>query len=251
MLEIYDKMIGEIPVLEIVQSDLRDKKLPLVVFYHGWTNVKERVLTNGYEIARRGIRVIIPEALYHGKRTDGLTLEAHTLDFWQIVKNSVEEFPQIINYYSELELVDQDNIGVSGLSMGGITTAAILAAYPDVKAGNILMGAPDFKEFGDYLATAGEQAGYQMRGEIEAELATIDAYDLGSHPEKIAGRPVHFWHGRQDGTVPFTNSFNFYEKYKEQAFGSHLSYTATEDDHRVPHDICLESADFFAKNLGN
>lgn len=249
MIEITDKLIGEIPVLELVMSELRHKKLPIVVFYHGWTNVKERVLTNGYEIARKGIRVIIPEALYHGKRSDGQTTEAHFLDFWKIVLTNVAEFPQLIEHYQGLNLSNPEKVGVSGLSMGGITTAAIMATQPTVKAANVLMGAPNIAVFCDHLLTQGKASGLTFPQNVAEEFAKLAPFDLGAHPEKIAGRPLHFWHGRQDQTVPFENSADFYQAYNETVFGKNISYTATDDSHRVPHHICLETANFFEKYL--
>lgn len=56
MIEIITKKIEGLPVLEVVAKKYRTQKLPLIVFYHGWTGCKERVLTEGYELAKRGFR---------------------------------------------------------------------------------------------------------------------------------------------------------------------------------------------------
>ena len=245
MIEIEDSWVGKIPVLEIVPAELKDEKIPTVIFYHGWTNVKERVLANGYEIARQGMRVIIPEALYHGARSDGLDIEEHFMDFWQIILQSVAEFPQLAEHYVAKGLSDPERLGVAGLSMGGITTCALMATYPEIKAANCLMGAPNFRAFNADLMAGMEAQGIALPEGMEAALAQLNPYDLGCEPSKIAGRPFHFWHGTADQTVPFANSHDFYNQYATAEFGKQLSYTQTGDGHRVPHDICLESGAFF------
>ena len=72
--------------------------------------------------------MILPDALYHGQRQQGPVLQ-HQLEFWQIIVNSVKEFPEIIKFYSKQDLLDIKKIGVAGLSMGGITTCALFTVY--------------------------------------------------------------------------------------------------------------------------
>lgn len=248
MIEIYDQKIGEIPLLEIVQNDLRETTLPTVIYYHGWTNVKERVLAHGYEIARQGIRVLIPEALYHGGRSDGKPIEEHLFDFWQIVEANILELPTLVGHYSEKKLTDPTRVGVAGLSMGGITTCGLMATYPNIKAANCLMGAPDIKAFTETLLREAGKKGFKLPENIREQLAYLDRYNLALQPEKIAGRPFHFWHGTADGTVPYQNSYQFYTDNRDTEAGRNLTYTTTDDAHRVPHDISLETAQFF-KNV--
>ena len=119
MIEVACKHAGEYPVLELNDSNLRDEALPLAFFYHGWEGCKEKVLTQGYEIAKRGFRVVIPDAQYHGERMVGGPAKTHFLEFWQIIADSVAEFPKIVDYYEETTGIKDDFVGVSGLSMGG------------------------------------------------------------------------------------------------------------------------------------
>ena len=57
--------------LEICDSEKLGEELPLVFFYHGWTGCKERVLTQGYEIAKKGFRVILPRCFISWRSSRG------------------------------------------------------------------------------------------------------------------------------------------------------------------------------------
>ena len=37
---------------EVVDASLKDQAIPIVVFYHGWTGSKDRVVTIGVELAK-------------------------------------------------------------------------------------------------------------------------------------------------------------------------------------------------------
>lgn len=250
MIEIYDRVIDGIPLLEVVDSALKVEKLPTVVFYHGWTNVKENVLVHGFEIAKKECRVILPEALYHGARSDGRPLtDERLLDFWEIVQQSVEEYPQLMDYYIEAGLTDPDRLGVTGLSMGGITTCALLVNYPNIKAADCLMGSPDAIGFTKEVLAEAKNRGKALPADIYAQLDALAPLSLAEDPSKIAGRPVHFWHGTRDEMVPYQLTFDFYQEIKHQDFAQNVSFSTTDDGHKVPYSISQETACFFKNNL--
>ncbi|MDO4456598.1 MAG: S9 family serine peptidase, partial [Ligilactobacillus agilis] len=92
MITVTEKTVATLPVLELIEADLKTSKVPLVFFYHGWTGCKEKVLTQGYELAKQGFRVVLPDAYYHGSRTSE-PASKHQLEFWHIIQHSVTEFP--------------------------------------------------------------------------------------------------------------------------------------------------------------
>lgn len=240
--------IKGLPFLEVVEEVLKNKALPTVFFYHGWTNCKEAMVVNGYEIARKGMRAIIPDALFHGERTDGKEIAEHFGDFADIVMNSVDEFELISNYLVEEKMTISDKIGVTGLSMGGITTCAIMRKYETVKAADCLMGAPNFHDFVVNIAKTAFDL-KELPSEFDELLRKLKQYDLSLNPEKISNRHFHFWHGTADEVVPYKPTFDFYKTQKEHNFGQNLTFTTTEDGHRVPYNITLEMADYFSKVL--
>lgn len=81
MITVEHKSINGIPILEVVLTERLNEILPTVVFYHGWTNLKESSLVHGYEIAKKGFRALIPEAYLHGERSKGIPVEERSLEF--------------------------------------------------------------------------------------------------------------------------------------------------------------------------
>ncbi len=48
--------------------------------------------------------------------------------------------------------------------------------------------------------------------QIETLRNTLMAYDLSLQPEKLNGRPLFIWHGKQDDVVPFDYTYAFYKQ---------------------------------------
>lgn len=249
MIMIENKKIAGIPVLEIYPQGDEKKVLPLVFFYHGWTSCKETALVNGYEIAKRGIRVVMPDALYHGERKDSMATEEHAADFWQIILQSVSEFPTLRDAYVEQEKANFHRVGVSGLSMGGITTCALLTVYKEIKSAVCLMGSPKMTEFAELTFEGAKSHGMILPDSASEVLTDLAPCDLSYHPERIAHRPFHFWHGTQDDTVPFDPTYDFYLSIQDEPWADHVSFTVTEDGHKVPYSISVETAMYFDKYL--
>lgn len=249
MIIIENKKVAEIPVLEIYPEGAANTPLPLVFFYHGWTNCKEAALVHGYEIAKRGIRVVMPDAMYHGERKDDLATKEHVAEFWQIVLQSIKEFPSLQAAYIESGKAIAEHVGVSGLSMGGITTCGLLTVYKEIKSAVCLMGTPKMTEFAELTVEGAKSRGLLLPEGIEQIFSEIADCDLSRHPERIAHRPMHFWHGTKDDTVPFDPTYDFYLSIQDQSWADHVSFTITEDGHKVPYAISVETADFFGDHL--
>ena len=248
MIVIERHEVNGLTFLEVVKDNLMEQTIPTVFFYHGWTNCKETVLVNGYEIAQQNMRAIIPDAIYHGERRDDKPTTDHFEEFPSIVMSSVDEFDIILTHLMKTRPIDSTRIGETGLSMGGITTCAIMNRYPDVKAADCLMGAPNFHDF--IVSIAKKAYGFEeLPIDFKAELGKLKAYDLSLTPERVARRHFHFWHGTKDEMVPYQPTFDFYTAQKESDTGVNMTFTTTEDGHKVPYSITLEMAAFFARVL--
>ncbi|WP_290034126.1 alpha/beta fold hydrolase [Ligilactobacillus cholophilus] len=247
MISISHKMYENLPFLEIVEESKIDDPLPLIIFYHGWLGRKENVLTQGYEIAKRGFRVVLPEALFHGERADGPTKD-HQLQFWQIIEKSIEEFPKFVKLYAQQDLILDNKVAVSGLSMGGITTCAIFTVYPWIKCAVCLEGTPNPVAFAKLLID--NLPGIENIPEdfIHEQLAGLNEIDLSLNPEKIAGRPLHFWHGTDDKMVPYDLTKKFYDEVSGKPYAKNVTMTTTEGaGHKVSFDTTVEMADKFVE----
>lgn len=246
--------IEDIPVIEMIQDSLDNQAAPLVVFYHGFTNTKDGMMTYGNEIAKKGFRVIMPDAVHHGeRRAYGLDYNANGLVFFEALKSNVEEFPQIIQYYQKKDLIQEDYIGVAGMSMGGMTTALITKSNPNVKASVILMGSPQQKGFNDWLISQYSQqreGSHPMNQYIMEKFTEMETFfnrhDLGQDPQAIASRPVLFWHSKADPVVPYHFAEEFVKKAQELDEGKYV-YLQLDDHggHKVPYKEMARMAEFF------
>ncbi|MEG0289466.1 MAG: prolyl oligopeptidase family serine peptidase [Carnobacterium sp.] len=253
MISIKSVTVAGLPLLEVAPLGKETDELPTVVFYHGWTNHKESSLVNGYELAKRGFRALLPEAHLHGERSAGELLEKDSPEFWDVIAHSLAELPVLKDHYIQMGLSDPNRFGVSGLSMGGITTCAALTQFPWIKAAVVLMGSPSPVSFSKWLLSSKWVEGMNVpfnEADYAKELAALQPISLDAQPEAIAGRPVHFWHGTKDDLVPYQPTFDFYQSIKDQPYAENVSFTTTVGaGHKVPYLASVEMAEFFLKHL--
>ncbi|WP_347177916.1 prolyl oligopeptidase family serine peptidase [Sporosarcina thermotolerans] len=206
---------SNIPLLHIVDETLEDSNIPAVIFLHGFTSAKEHNLHYAYNIAKKGLRVILPEAHLHGVRDEGLDEVQLSLRFWEIVLTSIEEMGIL---HRELIEKGVHKIGMGGTSMGGITTLGCMTAYPWIDAATVMMGAPGYVELAKAQIAQFENRGFKLPisdEERKSLLETLAIFDMTKHRQKLNKRPVFFWHGEQDTTVPFEPTFNFFNAAKK------------------------------------
>lgn len=245
--------INGLPVLEVFPSDKEFDTLPTVVFYHGWTSQKESAMINGYELAKRGFRALLPESYLHGERKSDSTAVQNNIDFWDVVIHNLREVSPLIEAYQAKGLVDENRIGIAGLSMGGITTSAALTQYPWIKAAAVLMGSPSPILFSKWLLDskwAKETTVDLSEEKINEITAPLESISLNAKPEKIAEKPLYFWHGTEDDLVPYALTKSFYDKIKHEEYAKNVYLqTTVGGTHKVPYTVSVEMASFFEKVL--
>ena len=106
-----------------------DNPLPAVVLTHGYLNNREMQLQNAIELARRGFVVLTVDREGHGnyENTGETSAVMATSGLYDSVK-----------YLYNMDYVDKDKIGISGHSMGGMTTAMTL--MQDMQLGLVSAG---------------------------------------------------------------------------------------------------------------
>lgn len=250
--------IDEIPVIEMVQDGLDNKPAPLVIFYHGFSNTKDGMMTYGNEVAKKGFRVIMPDAKHHGeRRAFGLDYNANGLVFFEAIKTNIEEFPKITHHFSSKDLIQDDFIGVAGMSMGGMTSSLLTRSNSNINATVILMGTPQQEVFNNWLIN-------QYISQIEDSLPVneyaktmydqmtqfFQLHDLGQSREAIASRPILFWHSKQDPVVPYTFTEEFVQQVSQTEEGKYV-YLKLDDGggHKVPYKEMARMAEFFSASL--
>lgn len=94
-----------------------DNPLPAVVLTHGYLNNREMQLQNAIELARRGFVVLTVDREGHGNYENSGD---------QSAMMATSGLYDSAKYLYNLDYVDKDKIGISGHSMGGMTTAMTL-----------------------------------------------------------------------------------------------------------------------------
>ena len=252
---ITDESWGSIPLLHIVEEEFADKQVPVVIFLHGFTSAKEHNLHYAYNIAKKGIRVLLPDAHLHGARGEDLDEVQLSLRFWEIVLTSIEEAGILHDELHKRGLHTTGEIGLAGTSMGGITTLGCLALYEWIDTAAVMMGAPGFVQLAKAQMAEFERRGFKLPVTIEEKqklLATLATFDLTKNPSLLNKRPVYFWHGEQDAVVPYEPTHNFYKAVK-------AAYTDTPDNikfvseknagHAVSRTGMLGAAEWLAVHL--
>ncbi|HCT95766.1 alpha/beta fold hydrolase [Vagococcus sp.] len=250
-LSIKERHIAEIPILEVVAETLLNEPLPLILYYHGWRNNKELVLTQARRLAREGFRVVLPDAMHHGERRVTEISSIPTFTFWSSIQYNLAEYHVLVRYYEERELILDERIGVGGYSMGGITTAALMSQHASIKVGTSIMGTPQPYRYYRYMKDhINARVPYGYPPEMDHLLSWIPHYDLSLQPEKLANRPLLIWHGTDDDRIPYEQAFDFYKTIKTKSYGEQTVFlTGKNEGHLVTIPLMDEITTFFVEHL--
>ncbi|MHA6258446.1 serine aminopeptidase domain-containing protein [Sporosarcina sp. CAU 1771] len=215
---IQEELWGHIPLLHIIEEDLKNQDVPVVIFLHGFTSAKEHNLHYAYNLAKKGVRVLLPDAHLHGARHENLDEVELSLRFWEIISTSMEEVAILRDELIRRKLSTSQKIAVGGTSMGGITTLGCLRIYEWIDVAAVMMGSPSFVELAKGQISQFERRGFKLPvTEVEKKqlLDNLAQFDLTKKPASLNQRPLYFWHGKSDTVVPYEPTHNFYKSIKE------------------------------------
>lgn len=205
--------INDIPTTVIYPKNLTHA-LPTIFIYHGWSSKKAVHENLGALLACHGFMVVIPEAIHHGERGTIDYWSAHSgfNYFWPTIQNSIKEFPIILKYVKDNYNIDENRIGITGHSMGAITTSGLIAHHKNIKAAVTMDGTGAWKEF--TLELLGDN--YDPHNEtINGALAQIDALSPINNIKAFKNLPLLLLHGEMDKVVPIDTDNLFFEALKE------------------------------------
>ena len=252
---IKEELWSGIPFLHIVEEKSEKQEVPVVIFLHGFTSAREHNLHYAHNLAKKGIRVLLPDAHLHGVRDQNLDEVELSLRFWEIVMTSIEEVNVLQNELKKRGFVTTGKIGIGGTSMGGITTLGSLAIYNWVDAAIVMMGAPGFVELSKAQMSEVEAKGFKLpitEDEKNQLLDKLSMFDLTKNPSALKGRPVYFWHGKKDPVVPYAPTYQFYESMKEAYVDRPEQFTFVTDKdagHAVTRPGILGAVNWLASQL--
>ncbi|WP_332629363.1 esterase [Halalkalibacter flavus] len=254
MITIKNETIAQVPSLHVVkESERLQPEVPTIFFFHGFTSAKEHNLHVAYLLAEKGFRVILPDALYHGERSEAESKVERDLAFWEIILTSIHELGFMKKELEESGTIKGDRIGVIGTSMGAITMFGALTQYPWIKTAVSFMGTAYYEAFAHGLIKTAENRGLMIEQKMKEEvLRKIKPFDLSTQLDKLEGRPLFIWHGKDDQVVPYTLSEKLYDEllanYEDTP--DKLQLLAEEKiGHKVSRRAVLRSVDWFNQHL--
>lgn len=255
MVVIRNEQIDTIPVLEVASEEKLNDRLPMVIFVHGFTSAKENNLHIAYQLARAGFRAILPDAPFHGERSQGLSEQDLSARFWDIVIKTIQEVNTVKEYFVQKGLASSGEIGLAGTSMGGIVTLGSLTQYDWINAAVSLMGSPNYYDMANWQISELRKRGYKLpysEEELQTQLAGLRPFDLTMQPEKLADRPLLFWHGEADTVVPHQYAWSFYESLlaDPDRKGDLAFVSEKHAGHKVTHKGVYALVDWFSNHLG-
>jgi uncharacterized protein len=240
-----------IPSLHIVDEKKASNQLPFVIFVHGFTSAKENNLHYAYLLAERGMRVVLPEALFHGERQREFPANELPFHFWEIVLTTIKELNIIKEYFEAKDLIDIKNIGVAGTSMGGIITLGALTQYKWIHSAVSLMGLPYYEKFARYQIEEMTKQGVKLPitdEELDQLMNQLKEYDLSLQTEKLEKRSLLLWHGKLDQVVPYKYSLQFYDEIKNKK--NEVQFISDEKaGHQVSREGLMKTVDWFETHL--
>lgn len=246
---VSEEIWGEIPLLH-VHNNLMDAKTPTVLFLHGHMSAKEHNLHYAFQLVKKGIRVLLPDALYHGSRSQNLSeLEMNT-KFWDIVLANIKEVGQLYEEGQKRQIFAGSKIGLAGTSMGAISTSACLTQYSWIDSAAICMGVTSVTKLAEHQLNTIRINGKPLEVSVEQRKATyqmLNSFNLEAKREIFDEKPIIFWHGQKDEIIPFSLSNTYYE---ENLQNTRAQYIAEKNAaHAVSRSGILKVTEFLAQHL--
>jgi dienelactone hydrolase len=186
---------GGVP-LAAVRSPEAQGPLPAVVIFHDFNGKNtDELLRLALPLADAGCVAVMPDAALHGEQApDDFALqleEDHDGLFLDSLRRTVGEAHDILSWTADRQDVDEDRVGVVGISIGGAVTLALACGQRALapKAAVALMP-----------ATPGP--GSAMRQEA--------AY--APDPATCFPTALLIMHGTEDHVAPYPNARSFYDE---------------------------------------
>ncbi|WP_158855309.1 S9 family peptidase [Halorhabdus sp. CUG00001] len=193
---------------------------PAILATHGYINYHETQSPFAIEYARRGFVTLAVDQAGHG----GSDPPAFANGFGG---------PPALSYLRSLSMVDTDNVGLEGHSMGGWASVVAAAVYPDGYESMVLAGSstgsfgapPGSPEFPRNLAVIyGEYEEFRYMWAVEQARNVPDSAKL----QNVFGTDSTIQEGETYGSIDEGTARQLYTPSRTHA-GLHLSPTATAD----------------------
>lgn len=195
--ELAKDVVDGIPVLKCFQRETRRR--PLVILSHGFRGTKESWIPHLQALARQGYYAVALDNRSHGERQEpdfvsqvfqGGNLKVH--DVRRLIKETAEDISRIIDCLATATGVDQNRIGMAGVSMGGFTTFRTLVIEKRIKVAAPIIASPYWDDIPQGIPIADDPESQQALESIARECSPA------LFPERFTPRPLLIQIGSQD-----------------------------------------------------
>lgn len=249
MIELATENLAGIECIHAAPAGQRQARLPTILFYHGFTSSKEVYSYFAVALAQAGFRVVMPDADMHGARYNGDT-EARMTHFWEILKQNIDEVPQLEAALREKDLIADERFAVAGASMGGMTALGAMVRYPQIHSVACMMGSGYFMQLSHTLFPPLMARTPEQKEAFAARLAPLAPYDPSQQLDKLANRPLLLWHGEADEVVPFAETVRLEKGLREAALNEKMSYLSEKHiGHKITPSALTALVSFFKHQL--
>lgn len=226
--------------------------LPVVFFVHGFES--NRIQSEGfhqiaYQLAQKDFFAITLDAYLHGERAPEDPDFKRKDAFFHIIVQTVKDIECLIQTFKEDARCNPDKIGITGTSMGGLTSFYALATIPEIQAAAPALATPYFERFLNEQIEPNERDSEQFK-EI---YSFIKQHDPSRHIKNFAPRPLLMLNGRKDLTIPYAHIDDFYQQIQPyyQSCPENLALKSYDLDHTLSDEICHEIQNWFCRFLKN
>jgi dienelactone hydrolase len=187
--ELSKEVVDGIPVIKCYKKEARRK--PLVVLSHGFRGNKESWIPYLQTLAKHGYYAIALDNKRHGERQEpdfvsqvfqGERLKVHEVR--RLINETAEDVSRLIDYFVRTTEVDQNRIGMSGVSMGGFTTFRGFVIQKRIKVAAPIITSPYWDDIPQGVPIADDAESRQALDTI----ARVSSPAL--FPERFPHRPL-------------------------------------------------------------
>ncbi|XMB86703.1 alpha/beta hydrolase [Mycoplasmatota bacterium WC44] len=239
--KVETKKVFGVPLIEY--RLLSDEPKPTIFFVHGIKRCKEYVEEYALGFVNRGYNVISLDAYLHGDRKKrGMTDRDLELKYADIVIMTGEDINTLYkNHYSIKPYVDNDNVYVAGISMGGAVAFYTGTIMDDIKGIISVIGNPSFVSFLDYSS---ELVGVPFPNEERNRLSLFDPL---LHYKDLIGKSILMINGTKDRRVPVIYSEELFRKLKEEEYDN-IVFKLYDVDHSVDEKMLEDIYEWLDNN---
>jgi dipeptidyl aminopeptidase/acylaminoacyl peptidase len=249
------KVVQDIPIIEYYKTG--SGKRPLLILSHGFSGRKSDFFQSMETIkglANKGFYIVAMDNRGHGERK-GPTFSSRVIkdskinifEIRKLIKESADDVSTLIDYYETNSLIDMNQIGITGCSMGGFITFRAMMIDSRIKAAAPMIGSPTWEDIPREVA---QPLSIEQNKEAMDNLKELSQqYCPNYFPDKFYGRNLLIQNGAQDMHVNIAEVKKFYDVISENSPQTITMITYPGIGHKVTPEMLTVTTEWLCKKL--